>query len=156
MAFTDPPYNLPIQGHVSGLGATRHREFEMASGEMSSSAFTSFLEQPFRHMAAFSQDGSVHDICIDWRHLPEMLTAGKAVFSELLNLCVWNKDNGGMGSLYRSKHEIVAIWKAGRGPHINNVQLGPTWPLPHQCLGTTGASTASAANGTRRLRCIRP
>jgi DNA modification methylase len=124
MVFTDPPYNVPINGHVSGRGRVRHREFAMASGEMSSAAYTSFLKQIFDNLAAFTLDGSIHDVCIDWRHMKEMLAAGENVYSELLNLCVWNKDNGGMGSLYRSKHELIFIWKVGNGQHINNVQLG--------------------------------
>jgi hypothetical protein len=103
MAFTDSPYNVPVQGHVSGLGQAQHREFAMASGEMSSAEFTTFLRTAFEHMAAWSAEGSLHFLCMDC----ELLTAASGPYSELKNLCVWNKDNGGMGSLYRSKHELV-------------------------------------------------
>jgi DNA modification methylase len=124
MVFTDPPYNVPIDGHASGLGAIHHRPFPMASGEMDRSQFTSFLTQACRNLAASSVEGSLHYLCMDWRHLDELLTAGRAIYGELKNLCVWVKDNGGMGSLYRSRHELVFVFKHGRGGHRNNVQLG--------------------------------
>ena len=123
-AFTDPPYNVPIDGHVCGSGKVRHREFAMASGEMSAEAFTGFLATAFRHLAAASRDGAIHFHCMDWRHMTEMLAAGQGVYSELKNLCVWAKTNGGMGSLYRSQHELVFVYKVGAGPHVNNVELG--------------------------------
>ena len=124
MVFTDPPYNVPIEGHVCGLGSVKHAEFAMASGEMSEAEFAAFLETVLRHMASVSTDGAIHFVCIDWRHLFELLTAGREVYSDIKNLCVWNKTNGGMGSLYRSKHEIVAVFKTGNAPHVNNVELG--------------------------------
>ena len=122
--FTDPPYNVPIDGHASGLGAIHHRPFPMASGEMDKPAFTAFLAQACQNLAEFSTNGSIHFICIDWRHLYELLTAGQDVYDELKNLCVWVKDNGGMGSLYRSRHELVLVFKHGDNGHRNNVQLG--------------------------------
>lgn len=100
MVFTDAPYNVPIQGHVSGLGRAKHREFAMASGEMSPEEFTRFLSTYMGHVAHFSIDGSIHFHCMDWRHLSEILQAGQANYTELKALCVWNKTNGGMGSLY--------------------------------------------------------
>lgn len=124
MAFTDPPYNVPIVGHVSGLGKVKHREFAMASGEMSSEAFTSFLFKTFNQLAKVSVDGSLHFHCMDWRHVKEIMAAGEMAYSELKNLCVWAKTNGGMGSLYRSAHELVLLFKVGRGAHVNNVELG--------------------------------
>jgi DNA modification methylase len=124
LVFTDPPYNVPIEGHVSGLGRIQHREFAMASGEMTELEFTDFLKQVFRSLAQASRDGALHYVCMDWRHLYEVLTAGRAVYSSFQNLCVWNKDNGGMGSLYRSKHELILVFKAGTKPHLNNVELG--------------------------------
>ena len=124
MVFTDPPYNVPIQGHVSGLGKRRHEEFAMASGEMSEGEFQVFLETALGHLADNAVNGSIHFICMDWRHLGELGAAGRKAYQELKNLCVWNKDNGGMGSLYRSKHELVFVYKKGRAPHVNNVQLG--------------------------------
>lgn len=124
MVFTDPPYNVAIAGNVSGLGKVKHREFAMASGEMSQDEFTQFLETAFVHFAQFSSDGSIHFICIDWRHIRELLDAAAKPYRELKNLCVWSKTNGGMGSLYRSQHELVFVFKNGRAPHINNVELG--------------------------------
>lgn len=124
MVFTDPPYNVPIDGHVCGLGSVKHAEFAMASGEMTDAEFIAFLQTVLGHMAGVSADGAIHFVCMDWRHLLELLTAGREVYSDLKNLCVWNKTNGGMGSLYRSKHEMVAVFKAGDAPHINNVELG--------------------------------
>ena len=124
MVVTDPPYNVPIDGHASGLGAIHHRPFPMASGEMDGAEFGAFLAGAFRNFAAFSIDGSLHFICMDWRHVEELLAAGRAAYDELKNLCVWVKDNGGMGSLYRSQHELVFVFKHGRNGHRNNVQLG--------------------------------
>jgi DNA modification methylase len=124
MIFTDPPYNVPIDGHASGLGVIRHRPFPMASGEMDETEYTAFLAQACRNLAAFSADGSIHFVCMDWRHLDELMAAGREAYGELKNVCVWVKDNAGMGSLYRSQHEFVLVFKHGRGSHHNNVQLG--------------------------------
>jgi hypothetical protein len=96
----------------------------MAAGEMSEAEFTKFLSTAFRHLAQFSVDGSIHFICMDWRHLLELLRAGRIAYSELKNLCVWTKSNGGMGSFYRAQHELVAVFKSGTAPHINNIELG--------------------------------
>ena len=124
MVFTDPPYNVPVDGHVCGLGGITHREFAMASGEMSEAEFTRFLESVFANLARHAAEGAVHFVCMDWRHMREVLAAGQAAFTELKNLCVWAKTNGGMGSLYRSQHELVFVFKSGAAPHINNVELG--------------------------------
>jgi len=124
MVFTDPPYNLGIEGNVSGLGAVQHREFAMASGEMTESEFTAFLTRACRQLARHSADGSIHFVCMDWRHLTELLAAGHEAYDELKNLCIWAKDNGGMGSLYRSQHEMIFVFKHGHRAHRNNVQLG--------------------------------
>jgi DNA modification methylase len=124
MVFTDPPYNVPIDGHVCGLGAVKHAEFAMASGEMSELEFADLLREVLGHLATYSVDGAIHYVCMDWRHLLDLLAVGREVYSELKNICVWNKTNGGMGSLYRSKHEMVAVFKRGQAPHVNNVELG--------------------------------
>ncbi len=124
MVFTDPPYNVAIDGHVCGLGGTKHREFTMASGEMTSEQFTEFLGQVFAQLVVHAVDGAIQFVCMDWRHMREVLDASTGTFSELKNLCVWSKTNGGMGSLYRSQHELVFVFKSGRAPHINNVELG--------------------------------
>jgi DNA modification methylase len=124
MVFIDPPYNVKIAGNVSGLGKARHREFAMASGEMTEREFTNFLRRALTHLAAFSTDGSIHFICMDWRHIRELADAADEAYTELKNICVWSKSNAGMGSLYRSAHEFVFVYKNGRARHINNVELG--------------------------------
>ena len=124
MVFTDPPYNVPIDGHVCGLGRIRHAEFAMASGEMSEAEFTGFLETVLGHLAAHSADGALHFVCMDWRHVYELLSASRETYGEMKNLCVWAKTNAGMGSLYRSQHELVFVFKNGSAPHVNNVELG--------------------------------
>lgn len=124
MVITDPPFNVKIQGHVGGRGKIRHHEFVMASGEMSSPEFTQFLQTTFRLLVQHSSPGSVHAIFMDWRHLPEIISAGQQTYSALLNLCVWVKNQAGMGSLYRSQHELILIYKNGKTRHQNNVQLG--------------------------------
>ena len=147
VVFTDPPYNVPIDGHASGLGAIHHRPFPMASGEMDGAEFTAFLRDAFANLAAFSVDGALHYVCMDWRHLDELLAAGRGTYGELKNLCVWVKDNGGMGALYRSQHELVFVFKHGRHGHRNNVQLGRfgrnrsnVWHYPGaNSFGTCGA-----------------
>lgn len=124
MVFADPPYNVRIDGHVGNSGRIQHREFAMASGEMSSTEFTRFLTVVLQQMADHSVDGSIHFQCMDWRHMAEMLAAGTQVYTELKNLIVWAKDNGGMGSFYRSRHELIFVFKNGRAPHINTFGLG--------------------------------
>jgi hypothetical protein len=124
MAISDPPYNVRIAGNVSGLGAIHHREFAMASGEMNPAEFTAFLTKTCTLLARHSVDGSFHFIFMDWRHMTEMLAAGREAYTELKNLCVWAKDTAGMGSLYRSQHELVFVYRSGRGRHRNNVELG--------------------------------
>lgn len=126
LIFTDPPYNVPIEGHVSGLGSVRHREFAFASGEMSKDEFTAFLALTLSNAARVAKDGAIAFVCMDWRHMREILDAGEAAFTELKNLCVWNKTNGGMGSFYRSKHELVFVFKVGTEPHTNSFGLGET------------------------------
>ena len=100
LVFTDPPYNVPIEGHVSGLGATTHREFAMASGEMTEVEFTAFLGKVFGNLVEASTEGAIHFVCMDWRHMSEVLAAASGRYADLKNLCVWAKTNGGMGSLY--------------------------------------------------------
>lgn len=124
MVFQDAPYNVPVDGHVGGLGKTKHREFAMASGEMSEAEFTDFLAANLELVAAYCSDGAVIDLCMDWRSLYPLQTAMRRAGLGLINLAAWIKANGGMGSLYRSQHELVLIGKKGTAPHINNVALG--------------------------------
>ncbi len=122
--FIDPPYNVPIEGNVSGHGSIHHSEFAMASGEMNEAEFVAFLTTSLRLLARYSTNGSIHFICMDWRHSAELLAAGNQIYEALLNLCIWVKNNGGIGSFYRSRHELVFVFKNGKGPHRNNVMLG--------------------------------
>jgi DNA modification methylase len=124
MVFADPPYNDPIDGYVVGFGKIHHPEFLVASGEMSPSEFSAFLTTIFVLLARNTADGALHFICMDWRHLTELLSAARSVYTELKNLCVWMKDCAGQGSLYRSQHELVFVFKSGKKPHRNNIQLG--------------------------------
>lgn len=124
MVFTDPPYNVAIDGNATGSGKTHHREFSMARGEMSEQQFTRFLTTACSLLANNTSTGSLHFVCIDWRHLGELLAAGRKAYGDLFNLCVWVKNNGGLGSFYRSQHELGLVFKSGAGSHRNNVQLG--------------------------------
>jgi DNA modification methylase len=149
LVFTDPPWNIPIEGNVSGLGRVKHNDFAMASGEMTPVEFESFLATSLGHAAQYSQDGSIHFVCMHWTKLRELLNATTDTYSELKNLCVWNKSNSGMGSLYRSKHELVFVFKHGKSPHINNIELGRhgrhranVWDYPSQ----------NAFHGTRKSK----
>jgi DNA modification methylase len=121
-AFLDPPYNVKINGHANAKG--RHREFAMASGEMSEAAFRGFLADTLGACAKVSRVGAVHFICMDWRHMDDVTASANGIYHQLLNICVWNKSNAGMGSLYRSKHEMVFVYRVGEGSHTNNVELG--------------------------------
>jgi DNA modification methylase len=122
--FIDPSYNVAIDGNVCGKGSIKHREFSMAVGELSEAEFVAFLNTAFRFLARYSIGGSVHYVCMDWRHMSELLAAGKQIYDTLLNLCVWAKDNGGLGSFYRSRHELIFVFRNGKGQHRNNIQLG--------------------------------
>ncbi len=141
MVFTDPPYNVRVDGHVSGLGQKRHREFAMASGEMTEEAFATFLRGTFERLVEFSTDGSIHYVCMDWRHMPELLAAAGRTYCELKNLCVWTKTNAGMGSFYRSQHELVFVFKNGSGRHINNFGLGASGRHRSNVWSYAGANT---------------
>ena len=145
LLFTDPPYNVPIDGHVCGSGRIRHREFAMGVGEMSDGQFVAFLTDTLGAAAAVCRDGAIAYVCMDWRHMGELLAAGQSVFTEFKNLVVWNKTNGGMGTFYRSKHELIFVFKIGTEPHVNNFGLGDTgryrtnvWDYPG--ISSLGAS----------------
>ncbi|QWE17158.1 DNA methyltransferase [Polynucleobacter sp. AP-Nino-20-G2] len=163
LIFTDPPFNVPIEGHVSGRRNSKakqdrpkHAEFAMASGEMSSSEFTHFLKRSLGLLAANSKSGSIHYVCMDWRHLPEVQTAGASVYTELKNLCVWVKDKGGMGSLYRSQHELILVFKNGKGSHRNNVELGKHGRYRTNVWQYAGANTLSRQGHEGDLLAMHP
>ena len=121
-AFLDPPYNVRISGHANT--GDRHREFAMASGEMSETEFRTFLKETLGACAAVSRDGAVHFVCMDWRHMEDVTAVAHDIYGAFLNLCIWNKSNAGMGSLYRSKHELVFVYRVGEAAHLNMVELG--------------------------------
>jgi DNA modification methylase len=123
MVFTDPPYNVTISS-VQGRGKIKHREFAEASGEMSPEQFISFLTETLSHAASYSANGSIHFVCMDWRHIAELKAAGEQAYFELKNIIVWVKTNAGQGTFYRSQHEFIFAFKSGDAPHINNFELG--------------------------------
>ena len=156
VVFADPPYNVPIAGHVGGLGAFTHREFVMASGEMSDADYLDFLITATTRMAEHSRDGSLHYLATDWRHSLELIVAGKKSYDRLLNLCVWSKGKGAMGSMYRSEHELFYVFKKGKKPHRNNIQLGRygrnrtnVWKYP-------GANSFGRSGDEGNLRALHP
>jgi DNA modification methylase len=124
VCFTDPPYNVPIAGFVSGKGRNQHREFVQGTGEMSPDEFTAFLAAALKVLQASSSRQALIYACMDWRHVYELLDAGRQCALELYNICVWAKTNAGMGSLYRSQHELICVFKAGTETPTNNVELG--------------------------------
>lgn len=141
MIISDPPYNVKIDGHVSGNGKVKHRPFAFASGEMSPPEFTMFLRSIFQCCAMFSVDGSIHYHFMDFRHMREMLDAGEGVYGKLKQLIVWNKGSGSLGAFYRSQHELVFCWKSGKAKHINNFMMGETGRLRTNIWDYKGAST---------------
>ena len=148
MVFADPPYNVKINGHVCGAGSVKHAEFKFASGEMTSEEFIKFLRTSFELLCEFTKDGSLHYICMDWRHCKEILTAAE-VYDQFKNLCVWRKDNAGMGSFYRSQHELVFMFKHGKQPHINNVELGVHGRYRTNVWSYPGVNTPSVENAQK-------
>ncbi|MDP9051654.1 MAG: site-specific DNA-methyltransferase [Acidobacteriota bacterium] len=156
MILCDPPYGIPISGFVTGNGSTKHREFAMGCGEMTSEEFVQFLTQALQMLARHSKDGSVHFVFMSWHHLQELLVAGQEVYDALLNIVVWAKDRAGMGSLYRSQHELCPIFRKGKNSHRNNVQLGRygrnrtnVWTYP-------GSQTLSKQGVERDLLSLHP
>ena len=121
--FCDPPYNLKVST-IGGRGRTRHPEFAFASGKMSSSQFRKFLSETLGNGVRVSSEGAVHFICMDWRHIGDLIAVGSELYDEMLNLVVWNKSNAGQGSFYRSQHELIGVFRVGAHPHRNNVELG--------------------------------
>ena len=144
MVFTDPPYNVAIDGNVCGLGSVKHREFAFARGEMNRTQFVAFLTSTLRNMAAVMRDGAIAYVCMDWRHMGELVEAGQASFTELKNLVVWNKTNGGMGAFYRSKHELIFVFKQVTAAHTNSFGLGETGRYCTNVWDYAGISSISA------------
>lgn len=152
VVITDGPYNVVVNGNVSGAG--KWGEFLMASGEMTRAEFTAFLATAFRNLIEFSIDGSIHFLFMDWRHLAEMVEA-TAQYSEMKNLICWNKHSGGLGTFYRSKHELIWAMKNGTARHINNFGLGEkgryrtnVWDYPGLAGWTAGRAEELAMHPT--------
>jgi DNA modification methylase len=156
MAFTDPPNNVPISGIVSGKRENRRRGITAVSGEMTEAEFTGFLSATLACLAEYSLPGSLHYICIDWRHMKELLEAGRTAYSELKNVCVWVKDNAGMGSLYRSQHELVFVFKHGKSSHRNNVRPGRFGQSRSNVWHYPGAKSFSRSSGEGDLLALHP
>ena len=148
IVFTDPPYNVKIDGNVCGLGQVQHREFAMASGEMSSEQFTQFLAAALSNLIHHARSGAIFYVCMDWRHMRELSEAGEICGLELKNLVVWNKTNGGMGAFYRSKHELIFVFKCGDAPHVNSFGLGETGRYRTNVWDYPGISSISASRGS--------
>ena len=121
-AFLDPPYNVRI-GAVVGHGKTRHRDSAMASEEMSSPDYLQFLTTVLDRATSVSREGAIHFVCTDWRHIAELVTVGKQIYGELINIAAWIKSSANLGSFYRNQHELVGVFRVGRAPHINNIEL---------------------------------
>jgi DNA modification methylase len=156
VVFTDPPYNVKIDGNVSGKGAVRHGDFLMGAGEMTDSEFFEFLLGAMRLLSQHSKPSALQFLCMDWRHAEEMLIAGRRTYNALLNLCVWTKDKGAQGSLYRSQHELVFVFRNGAEQHRNNVMLGQygrnrtnVWKYP-------GSNTLSKSSEEGNLLALHP
>lgn len=124
MGFHDPPYNVKINGHVGGRGRTKHREFAFASGEMKPDQYRMLLKRSLHEASLHTKDGGISYVCMDWRHIRDLLDATSDVYTELKNICVWTKSTPGQGSFYRSQHELVCVFKTGTAPHINTFELG--------------------------------
>lgn len=156
MAFTDPPYNVKVDGHATGNGTIHHREFYMASGELSDAEFVCFLNNSLRLLACYSANNSVHYVCIDWRHVGDLIAAGKQNYNQLLNVCVWVKNCGGLGSFYRSQHELVLVFRKGKGFHRNNVKLGQFGRNRTNVWAYPGVQTFSKQSDEGNLLAIHP
>jgi DNA modification methylase len=155
MVFCDPPYNVRIS-NIIGRGSVHHDEFAMASGEMSEQEFIDFLILVFKNLVAVSKAGSIHYHCMDWKHVYEIMVASRAVYSELKQLCVWNKDNGGMGSFYRSKHELIFVFKNGTAAHTNNFELGQHGRYRTNVWDYSGMNSFSARDQENELLKMHP
>jgi DNA modification methylase len=155
MIFCDPPYNVRIDS-IIGLGSVHHGEFAMASGEMSEQEFIDFLTVVFKNLVAVSKDGSIHYQCMDWKHIYEIMVAGRATYTEFKQLCVWNKDNGGMGSFYRSKHELIFVFKNGAAAHRNNFELGQHGRYRTNVWDYSGMNSFSARDQENELLKMHP
>ena len=142
LVFGDLPYNVPTVGHIqSGKGKHNHRDLAGAYGQLSPAEFTSFMRAIFRNCARFSSPGSIHYHSMDWRHAREILDAADGVYTEFKQLLVWDKGSGALGTFYRSQHELIFVFKSGRGKHINNFGLGETGRYRTNVLAYPGCAT---------------
>lgn len=156
VVFVDPPYNVKIDGHATGNGKTHHREFLMASGTMTEAEYVTFLNDALDLLSRYSMNNSIHYVCEDWRHMGELLSAGRQNYDELANLCIWVKDNGGLGSFYRSQHELIFVFRKGTGPFRNNVFLGKYGRNRTNIWRYPGVSTMSRQSDENNLFKLHP
>ena len=152
LVITDPPYNVKIQGNVTKQ--KQHKDFVQASGEMTPEEFTKFLNNAFSRLKNFSTPSSLHYIFMDWKHLQEVQSATKDVYDKLLNICVWNKLKGGMGSFYRSQHEFCLVYKNKAGSYCNNIELGKNGRNRTNVWDYPGMSTSNKQ--AKKLRELHP
>jgi DNA modification methylase len=156
VVFTDPPFNVPVAGHVSGNGQIHHREFLMASGEMSAVQFSQFLTTAITHLRDYSEPGALLYLAMDWRHQKELIEAAEAMALEPINLCVWTKDNGGMGSFYRSQHELFFVYRHPGAQHRNNIQLGKYGRYRTNVWSYAGVNSFARQTGEGNLLVLHP
>lgn len=156
MVFIDPPYNIPIEDNVSGKGIVKHGDFQMACGEMTREQFTDFLIEALSRLRNHIRDGALVFVCMDWRHMGELLAAGRTVFTEFKHLCVWAKDRASQGSFYRSQHELVFVFKNGKVAHINNIQLGQFGRYRTNVWQYTSAVSLARSNEEGNLLALHP
>ena len=153
LMFTDPPYNVPIDGHVCGLGKVRHREFAMASGEMSQATFTQFLTDALAPAAAVCRDGAIAFVCMDWRHMGELLAAGRTAFDEFKNLggqapAILAANERGFGRA-RSRYALPYplqlngwCFCSDNAPEVASVRAAPTGHRPRLVTARQGQSVS--------------
>jgi len=146
--FCDPPYNLRVS-EIGGRGRVRHPEFTFASGDMAPAQFRKFLVETLANGVRVSAEGAVHYVCMDWRHIGDLIDVGRGLYDAMLNLVVWNKSNAGQGSFYRSQHELIGVFRVGGHPHRNNVELG-RFGRNRSNVWTYAASTPSGEAAWRR------
>ena len=160
--LSDPPYNVRAR-HIGRIASERHGDFACGAGELDDAGFVDFLGSIFENARQTMIDGALAYIFMDWGHAWHALEAGRTVFDDLKNICVWNKTAGGMGSFYRSQHELVMIFKAGRAAHVNNIRLGRTgrnrsnvWDYPGVNVSAGAVEDASRSDALALHPTIKP
>ncbi len=156
VVFTNPPCSVPVDGHVSGLGEKQHRAFTTAGGEMSRSEFTDFFGRVCKRLVSVCRDGAIHFLCVDWRHVGELLAAGMDTYDELKNICVWVKDDAGTGSPYRTQHQLILVFTQGKQSRRNSAQLGQFGRRRSNVWQYSGANSISRGTAEGNLLNLHP